>query len=110
MKTIVATIILVTVLAGLGYAWFWYNEGVSHAELHGAVQNEGAITREAIGTESREIQGRIDNRFQKTMKKLEGLETKLEGVEAKLTSVDEKLDRILQLADRPAVDGMEVVK
>lgn len=103
MKTFIATTILLAALAGLGYAWFWYNEGVTHRDIQDAVQSESVITREAIATESREVQARIDNRYQKTMKKLEALEEKL-------GSVDAKLDKILEIANRPVVDNMEVVK
>lgn len=103
MKTFVATIVLLVALAGLGYAWFWYNEGVTHRDLQETVQGEGELTRKSVNDESREIQARIDNRFAKTMKKLDQLEAKLE-------SVDSKLDKILEIAARPAVDGMEVVK
>lgn len=101
MKTFVATVVLLAALAGLGYAWFWYNEGVTHRDIQDAVQSESAITREMIGTESREIQARVDNRYQKTMKKLEALEEKL-------GSVDAKLDKILEIANRPAIDNMEI--
>lgn len=101
MKTFVATIVLLAALAGLGYAWFWYNEGVTHRDIQDAVQSEGVLTREAVGNESREIQARVDNRFQKTMKKLDALEEKLGAVDA-------KLDKILEIANRPIVDNMEV--
>lgn len=101
MKTFVATLFLLAALVGLGYAWFWYNEGVTHRDIQDAVQSENLITREAVGNESREVQARIDNRFQKTMKKLDVLEEKL-------SSVDAKLDKILEIANRPTVDNMEV--
>lgn len=92
MKFFITTIVLLAALAGLGYAWFWYNGGVTHRDL----QND-------VKCESHEIQARIDNRFSKTMKKLEALEQKLDGV-------DMKLDKILEIANRPAVDNMEIVK
>lgn len=103
MKTFVATIILLLALAGIGYVWFWYNEGVTHRDIQDSVQSESELTRKTMNEESREIQARIDNRFTKTLKKLDQLEAKLE-------SVDSKLDKILEIAGRPAVDGMEVVK
>lgn len=101
MKTFVATLVLLAALAGIGYAWFWYNTGVSHRDIQTTVQSEGVITREAITNESHDIQSRVDNRYQKTMKKLEALEEKL-------GSVDAKLDKILEIANRPIVDNMEV--
>lgn len=101
MKTTIATLVLLAALAGVAYAWFWYNEGVTHRDIHDAVQSEGVITREAITNESHDIQSRVDNRYQKTMKKLEALEEKL-------GSVDAKLDKILEIANRPVIDGMEV--
>lgn len=124
MKTFFSVVVLLLALLGLGYAWYWYNEGVTNAEIRSSVQGEGLITREAVTNESYEIQMRVDNRFQKTMKKLDALEAKLDtfnkqlenvdkkldGVDKKLDNVDGKLDKILQIAERPAVDGMEVVK
>lgn len=76
---IVLALALVGVLAGL----WWQGAGASHGEILAAVREEGMLTRRQIDLRARETQ-------------------------EKLETIDRKLDRLLQIAERPLPDGMNV--
>lgn len=108
MKALLALlkgIFLLAVLAALAYLWFWFNQGVSNAEV-----------RDTVRGESLEIQARIDVRSKQLTAKVEevdakagAIDLKLNDSKAQLDRIEGKLDQILKLASAPVIPDVAPV-
>lgn len=81
MRKLIVILILL-VIAIVAAIWYLKFVGVTHAEIY-----------EAVTEESAKVQSVVDDHYRKLDKKLDRIES--------------KLDRILEIANRPLLDGMQ---
>ena len=82
MKRIAILLVLLALALAIAAVWYLKFAGVTHEEI-----------LEAVTTESANIKGLVDDRYQK--------------LDAKLDRIEAKLDRLLEIAERPLPDGLK---
>lgn len=80
-KTFGLTLVLLLLLLA-AWVWWMFSGGVSHVMIY-----------DRVGSESANVQRKIDERC--------------DAIDRKLDRIESKLDRILEIANRPMADGMQ---
>jgi DNA-binding transcriptional MerR regulator len=96
IRKIFSTTLLLALLGGAGYTFWWWNDGVSHAEIRDTVKSESLSVRQLMKERCDAIDYRCDT-----------IDERTRAMDEKLDRIEAKLDALLRIATLPNLpDGM----
>jgi len=108
IKKILSTTVFVAFFGGIGYTFWWWNNGVSNRDVRDSVQGESKTIQMHIESESKLVQLHVDERCDMLDGRCDVIAGRCRLMDEQLDRIEEKLDVLLKLATtpQPLPDGL----
>ena len=111
IKKLISTTFLIALFGGSGYAYWWWNTGVSNREVRDTVHTESRALQMHVESESKAVQLHVDERCDMLDGRCDVIAGRCRLMDEQLDRIEEKLDTLIKLATapQPLPDGMAPV-